>query len=108
MKKEELIKKAAERGITIDETTAEKYVNLSDEELENLDVSGGGCTGSPFSKVSRDNFCSKYVKGWDINLPTCKPCELCSKSLPVNDGTNPTYCVYQCSETGWIIASEKV
>jgi DNA-directed RNA polymerase subunit RPC12/RpoP len=41
MKKEDLIKKAAERGMTITEEQAEKYVNLSDEELENLDVSGG-------------------------------------------------------------------
>ncbi|MDR0903698.1 MAG: hypothetical protein LBM59_03615 [Ruminococcus sp.] len=41
MNKESLLKKARERGITLDETQAEKYVNLSDEELENLAVSGG-------------------------------------------------------------------
>ncbi|MDR0974267.1 MAG: hypothetical protein LBL80_01090 [Ruminococcus sp.] len=41
MKKEDLIKKAAERGITLDEATAENYSNLSDEELANLDISGG-------------------------------------------------------------------
>ncbi|MDR0987607.1 MAG: hypothetical protein LBL98_07960 [Ruminococcus sp.] len=39
MKKEELIKKAAERGVTLTETQAEKYVAISDEELEN--VAGG-------------------------------------------------------------------
>jgi hypothetical protein len=47
MKKEELIKRAAERGITLDETQAEKYVNLSDEELANLEISGGACGGEP-------------------------------------------------------------
>jgi bacteriocin-like protein len=39
MKKEELIKNAAERGINLSEEQAEKYTNLSDEELEN--ISGG-------------------------------------------------------------------
>ncbi|MDR0975054.1 MAG: hypothetical protein LBL80_05130 [Ruminococcus sp.] len=43
MKKEDLIKKAAERGITIDETQADKYISLSDEELANLDIAGGKC-----------------------------------------------------------------
>ncbi|MDR0974266.1 MAG: hypothetical protein LBL80_01085 [Ruminococcus sp.] len=41
MKKEVLIKKAASYGITLDETQAEKYSTLSDEELANLDISGG-------------------------------------------------------------------
>jgi hypothetical protein len=41
MKKEDIIKKAAERGITIDDTQAEKYIILSDEELANLEASGG-------------------------------------------------------------------
>ncbi|MDR0974265.1 MAG: hypothetical protein LBL80_01080 [Ruminococcus sp.] len=41
MKKEELIKKAASHGITLDDISAEKYKNLSDEELANLDISGG-------------------------------------------------------------------
>jgi hypothetical protein len=50
MKKEDLIKKARERGITIDETQAEKYITLSDEELANLAVSGGGC--NPPQKLS--------------------------------------------------------
>jgi hypothetical protein len=107
VKKEDLIKKAAERGIAIDETTAEKYINLSDEELANLDISGG-CTGSPFSKVTRDNYCSKGIKGWDITLATCKPCAISRKTSPIIDGINPPYCVYQCNETGWIIASENV
>ncbi|MDR0975045.1 MAG: hypothetical protein LBL80_05085 [Ruminococcus sp.] len=48
MKKEDLIKKAAERGITLDEAQAEKYISLSDEELENLAVAGGGiCDKDP-------------------------------------------------------------
>jgi hypothetical protein len=41
MVKEEIIKKAAEQGITLDETQAEYCINLSDEELEKLTVSGG-------------------------------------------------------------------
>ncbi|MDR0975056.1 MAG: hypothetical protein LBL80_05140 [Ruminococcus sp.] len=45
MKKEELIKKAAERGIDIDETAAEKLLHLSDEELAN--IAGGGCGDPP-------------------------------------------------------------
>jgi DNA-directed RNA polymerase subunit RPC12/RpoP len=44
MKKEDLIKKAAERGITLDETQAEKYINLSDEELENIAGGVGLCS----------------------------------------------------------------
>ncbi|MDR0987613.1 MAG: hypothetical protein LBL98_07990 [Ruminococcus sp.] len=43
MKKEELIKKAAERGFALSELQAEKLTELTDEELENLDISGGGC-----------------------------------------------------------------
>ncbi|MDR0904501.1 MAG: hypothetical protein LBM59_07705 [Ruminococcus sp.] len=45
MKKSDLIKKAAEQGVALTEEQAEKYVNLSDEELENLDIAGGGFCG---------------------------------------------------------------
>jgi hypothetical protein len=41
MNTDDLIKKAAERGIALDRETAEKYTSLSDEELANLDISGG-------------------------------------------------------------------
>lgn len=41
MKTDELIKKAAKHGLIIDAATADNYVDLSDEELENLDISGG-------------------------------------------------------------------
>ncbi|MDR0904495.1 MAG: hypothetical protein LBM59_07675 [Ruminococcus sp.] len=41
MKKEELIKKAAERGITLTDEQAEKFSVLSDEQLEGFAVSGG-------------------------------------------------------------------
>jgi bacteriocin-like protein len=40
MKKEDLIKRAAAQGITLTEEQAEKYINLSDEELAN--IAGGG------------------------------------------------------------------
>ncbi|MDR0904208.1 MAG: hypothetical protein LBM59_06210 [Ruminococcus sp.] len=53
MKKEYIIKKAAECGITMDEKTADKYVNLSEEELENLDISGGAC-GDGNAKTETD------------------------------------------------------
>ncbi|MDR0987604.1 MAG: hypothetical protein LBL98_07945 [Ruminococcus sp.] len=36
MKKEELIKKAARRGIAVTEAQAEKLTALTDEELENI------------------------------------------------------------------------
>ncbi|MDR0987617.1 MAG: hypothetical protein LBL98_08010 [Ruminococcus sp.] len=48
MKKEDLIAKAAERGILLDEEAAKKYINLSEEELENLSVSGGCETQNPY------------------------------------------------------------
>ncbi|MDR0987610.1 MAG: hypothetical protein LBL98_07975 [Ruminococcus sp.] len=52
MKKEELIAKAHERGITLTELQAEKYIELSDEELENLEASGGElCPGNGFRKL---------------------------------------------------------
>ncbi|MDR0987608.1 MAG: hypothetical protein LBL98_07965 [Ruminococcus sp.] len=43
MKKEEIIAKAFERNITINEDTAEKLTELSEEELENL----AGAAGEP-------------------------------------------------------------
>jgi hypothetical protein len=52
MKKEDLMKKAAERGITLSEEQAEKYATLSDEELENIDVSGGASVCPPDNPAS--------------------------------------------------------
>jgi hypothetical protein len=61
VKKDELIKKAAERGITIDETQAEKYINLSDEQL--TAVAGGAGTPPTFGEVEYEN------GGVEINNP---------------------------------------
>jgi hypothetical protein len=80
MKKEDLIKKAAERGITIDETTAEKYVSLSDEELENINVSGG-CEKPPDGSVyiedkNRAKNCAYYDREHYVT-DTCTSCRSC-------------------------------
>jgi hypothetical protein len=47
LKKEFIIKKAAEQGYSITEEQAEKFSTLSDEELENLNLAGGGCGDPP-------------------------------------------------------------
>jgi hypothetical protein len=83
MKKSELIKKAAERGITLDETQAEKYINLSDEELEN--IAGGGdnpCTEKCSQGISEHYF-------WKTST-----CNNCAKHF-LDAG------VHTCAEKGW-------
>ncbi|MDR0975050.1 MAG: hypothetical protein LBL80_05110 [Ruminococcus sp.] len=70
MKKETLIKKAAERGITLTESQAEKYVSISDEELENLDISGGRNICEDFG-VS----CEKYVMRYSGLERACRTCK---------------------------------
>jgi hypothetical protein len=78
MKKEELIRRAAERGITIDETQAEKYVNLSDEELANLEIAGG-CGGNPpaYQLVPKDQAanCAYYEKTGNPLKNSCQFCK---------------------------------
>jgi predicted Zn-ribbon and HTH transcriptional regulator len=76
MKKEDLIKKAAERGITIDETQAEKYINLSDEELENIAGGWGVCS------VIRVYSCNKCWHEFEVEYTgtpdkavTCPKCK---------------------------------
>ncbi|MDR0987615.1 MAG: hypothetical protein LBL98_08000 [Ruminococcus sp.] len=51
MKKEDLIAKARERGIDLSDEQAEKYINLSEDELENI---AGGFTVYPNGGA---NFC---------------------------------------------------
>ncbi|MDR0904497.1 MAG: hypothetical protein LBM59_07685 [Ruminococcus sp.] len=81
MKKEDLIKMARERGIEIDETQADKYITLSDEELENLAVAGGidRCQPSKGSvrveDVNKGKRCSSYSKKDDENDGTCLSCK---------------------------------
>jgi hypothetical protein len=74
MKKEDLIKKAAERGITIDETQAEKYINLSDEELENLEVSGGCGGGTELTEEEKNRQCPSGVRRRDFPDYACPRC----------------------------------
>ncbi|MDR0903699.1 MAG: hypothetical protein LBM59_03620 [Ruminococcus sp.] len=81
MKKEELIRRAAEHGISIDETQAEKYINLSDEELENLEISGGACGDPPpphqLFPVERAANCAYYEK---TGNPLKNSCQFCKYS----------------------------
>ncbi|MDR0904502.1 MAG: hypothetical protein LBM59_07710 [Ruminococcus sp.] len=56
MKKEDLIKKARERGITLTDEQAEKYINLSEEELENI-VGGGGLVDDICTEPYMDIIC---------------------------------------------------
>ncbi|MDR0904498.1 MAG: hypothetical protein LBM59_07690 [Ruminococcus sp.] len=79
MKKEDLIKKAHERGIAIDETQADKYIALSDDELENLAVAGG-CNEKYRHKLDNINYaqtCTKFVS-----------------AKPSNEGLKCTYCTH--------------
>ncbi|MDR0975046.1 MAG: hypothetical protein LBL80_05090 [Ruminococcus sp.] len=78
MKKDELIKKAAEHGITIDETQAEKYLNLSDEELANLEIAGGKCGEiPPYQSVPNEKAatCPYYERSRDALRNACQFCK---------------------------------
>jgi hypothetical protein len=102
MKTEELIKKAAERGVTLDEATAEKYCNLSDEELANLDISGGGCKNpTPTSKRIIDNLdeaatCIHYDS--TLFLTRTGMCLDCFKYF-YDPETKNHYCTYTAPKT---------
>ncbi|MDR0975052.1 MAG: hypothetical protein LBL80_05120 [Ruminococcus sp.] len=78
MKKETLIKKAAEHGITLDEMQAEKYLNLSDEELANI---AGGTNDCGRVKDGRRLFvneapgCKYFVPGRLGVEANCRVCE---------------------------------
>ncbi|MDR0975055.1 MAG: hypothetical protein LBL80_05135 [Ruminococcus sp.] len=68
MKKEELIAKAHERGITIDEAQVEKYVKLSDEELDTI-AGGAGRTPVFGEMVYDDSFA--LINNADIAAMIC-------------------------------------
>ncbi|MDR0975048.1 MAG: hypothetical protein LBL80_05100 [Ruminococcus sp.] len=85
MKKDDLIKLAASRGITINEEQAEKFTELSDEELENL-ASGGGCIYKPDGGVLGKQYdcrsCGYRVSIKDSDVPEGQPpvCPLCGSA----------------------------
>ncbi|MDR0904499.1 MAG: hypothetical protein LBM59_07695 [Ruminococcus sp.] len=83
MTKEDLIKKAAARGITLTETEAEKYLNLSDEELENI---AGGGPDYCLEKCSQGITEAKFWK-----TSTCTNCP------NIKDVSG----VHTCAEKGW-------
>ncbi|MDR0987523.1 MAG: hypothetical protein LBL98_07530 [Ruminococcus sp.] len=91
MKAEDIMKKAAERGITIDAAESEKYVNLSDEELENLSVSGG-CPKDVNTSAPPVGNCPKK------SPPTVNYCEECDNwgEIPVSSIPGKQYKYYGC------------
>jgi hypothetical protein len=99
MKKDELIKKAAERGITLDETQAEKYINLSDEELENLEISGG-CEKNEYS------YCKGNVHGTKVSKEACAHCMDYRKEKVSDNRFGDVEYAYICNTTGWEVYRE--
>ncbi|MDR0987621.1 MAG: hypothetical protein LBL98_08030 [Ruminococcus sp.] len=76
MKKETLIKLAAERGITLNEEQAESYINLTDEELEN--IAGAGKYVKDLFPIygTEANRCNSYKpKEYDETDMKCCYCE---------------------------------
>jgi hypothetical protein len=90
MNKEYLIKKAAEHGITLDETTAEKYTNLTDEELDNLQIAGGCGGGSELPSLNDQMEelaakCPDYDPTyWAVNNGKTS-CKYCSHAMVIYD-----------------------
>jgi hypothetical protein len=98
MKKEDLIKKAAERGITIDETQAEKYINLSDEELANLEVSGGCPTpGNVYKNAVTDSDANGCEFFDSKSLLEKQKCSNCKRAEVSTDESNNTKIYCTCS-----------
>ncbi|MDR0975053.1 MAG: hypothetical protein LBL80_05125 [Ruminococcus sp.] len=100
MKKEDLIKKAAERGITLDETQAEKYINLSDEELENIASGGSGPCGfkqkvDPKKAIN----CIYYVLCNDGTVRTCYNCAHADSER--DDWAGSSFTLYCTNEAAW-------
>ncbi|MDR0987614.1 MAG: hypothetical protein LBL98_07995 [Ruminococcus sp.] len=99
MKKEELIAKAAERGITLTESQMENYVAISDEELEN--VAGGILCG--FKREITDQTiaenCSFFKRWYDDKRTTdflCCRCENLRSDMV--KGVKKYYCI---NEEAW-------
>jgi rubrerythrin len=83
MKKDDLIKLAAARGITLSAAQAEKYTELSDEELENLSGGTKDClTGSELGTAYDCRACGERVVILDKDVPEGLPptCPLCGSA----------------------------
>ncbi|MDR0904209.1 MAG: hypothetical protein LBM59_06215 [Ruminococcus sp.] len=94
MKTEDIIKKASERGIILNETAAEKYIALSDEELTNLAVAGGkDCNDAYYVIEDLEEEAKKclYFEPSNKNLTTRK-CNRC-KYVAINPSDySKAYC----------------
>ncbi|MDR0904494.1 MAG: hypothetical protein LBM59_07670 [Ruminococcus sp.] len=98
MKKDELIAKARERGIEITDEQADKYITLSDEELENLAVTGGGlfCNGPKYKLVPNEKAeTCEYFDAANINNKN-RLCRLCMKSV-FDEETKELFCQNQAA-----------
>ncbi|MDR0975047.1 MAG: hypothetical protein LBL80_05095 [Ruminococcus sp.] len=108
MKKDDLIKRAAARGITIDESQAEKYLTLSDEELENLAIAGGTpCSEKigfrksvPYPK--RAQVCKDYRLGNNTYFgpPNCIACTH-AETAPVTTQNGLETAIYCTNYDAW-------
>jgi DNA-directed RNA polymerase subunit RPC12/RpoP len=74
MKKDDLIKLAAARGITLSAAQAEKYTELSDEELENLSGGTKDCiSGKEMATAYDCRACGERVVILDKDVPEGQP-----------------------------------
>ncbi|MDR0987606.1 MAG: DUF2624 domain-containing protein [Ruminococcus sp.] len=94
MKKEELIKLAAQRGVTLTETQAEKYASISDEELEN--ITGGGLICGFKREITDGNkalSCSYY----SVSDPkkAVQICGNCSRAVIDSETLTGLYCTFE-------------
>jgi hypothetical protein len=108
MKKEDLIKRAREHGITLSETQAEKYINLSDEELENLAVAGGTpCTSKiGFKKHVQYPKRAQVCKYFELNntyfgAPNCEGCKHAEVESVWDGFGNPAISIYCTEYDAW-------
>jgi hypothetical protein len=103
MKTDELIQKAAERGLTIDKETAEKYINLSDEELANLNIAGGEedkCSEKTYAEISNLNEAERctYFEAKNENLNN-KKCNRCKYMVTKSGEFGKAYCTHPDRQT---------
>ncbi|MDR0904496.1 MAG: hypothetical protein LBM59_07680 [Ruminococcus sp.] len=101
MKKDDLIKKARDRGIAIDETQADKYITLSDDELENLAVAGGCGEDGKRVAPNEAKTCAYFVRradSTDSDPVKCNYCLHCYTKERTVRGLEYSYCYCQSKE----------
>jgi hypothetical protein len=107
MKKEDLIKHAAARGITLSETQAEKYINLSDEELENIAGGTASCTEKKGFRhyvqyPKRAQVCRFFeFNNTYVGAPNCQGCKHADVESATDGLGNPGVSIYCTEYDAW-------